>query len=76
MREIDAVQLAQALITVPPDVKQKVMQNLSKRTAAMVEEEIKTMDMIDTKTVENAQGSITDIIIRLEKDGEIIIGNL
>lgn len=73
MREIDAVQLAQALITVPPDVKQKVMQNLSKRTAAMVEEEIKTMDMIDTKTAENAQGSITDIIIRLEKNGEIII---
>lgn len=73
MREIDAVQLAQALITVPPDVKQKVMQNLSKRTAAMVEEEIKTMDMIDTKTVENAQGAITDSILRLEKDGEIII---
>jgi fliG C-terminal domain len=73
MREIDAVQLAQALVTVPPEVKQKVMQNLSKRAAAMVEEEIKTMDMIDTKTVENAQGSITDIIIRLEKDGEIII---
>ena len=73
MREIDAVQLTQALVTAPPEVKQKVMQNLSKRTAAMVEEEIETMDKIDTKTVENAQGVITDSILRLEKNGEIII---
>ena len=52
------------------------MHNMSKRAAAMVEAEIETMDMIDAKTVENAQGTITDIILQLEKDGEIIIGNL
>ena len=73
LRKIDAAQLAQALVTAPPEVKQKIMHNMSKRAAAMVEEEIETMDMIDTKTMENAQGTITDIIIRLEKDGEIII---
>ena len=73
LRKIDAVQLAQALVTAPPEVKQKIMHNMSKRAAAMVEEEIETMDMIDTKTVENAQGAITDSILRLEKNGEIII---
>ena len=73
LRKIDAVQLARALVTAPPEVKQKIMHNMSKRAAAMVEEEIETMDMIDAKTVENAQGTITDILLQLEKDGEIII---
>ena len=76
LRKIDAVQLARALVTAPPEVKQKIMHNMSKRAAAMVEAEIETMDMIDAKTVENAQGTITDSILQLEKDGEIIIGNL
>ena len=73
LRKIDAVQLARALVTAPPEVKQKIMHNMSKRAAAMVEEEIETMDMINAKTVENAQGTITDILLQLEKDGEIII---
>ena len=43
MRETDAVQLSRALVTAPADVKHKILQNMSKRAAAMLEEEIESI---------------------------------
>lgn len=73
LRETNAGELARALVTAPPDVTHKILQNMSKRAAAMVKADMEHIDRADARVMEKAQEAITDIVIRLEKDGEIVI---
>lgn len=73
LKEIDNKELALALKHVNPDVKKKILGNLSERAAQMVEEEMGYMGPVRLKDVEEAQQRIVDIIRKLEEEGLIVI---
>jgi flagellar motor switch protein FliG len=73
MKEADNKDLALAMKHVNPDVKQRVMANLSQRAAQMIQEEIDFMGPVRLKEVEAAQQKIVDIIRVLEESGQVVI---
>lgn len=73
LKEIDNKELSLALKHVNPEVKKKILSNLSERAAQMVEEEMNYMGPVRLKDVEEAQQRIVDIIRKLEEEGLIVI---
>ncbi len=73
LREVDNHELAIALKGAGESVKQVIMSNISKRLAAMIEEDLEYMGPKRVKEIEEAQQKIVNIIRKLEDAGEIII---
>jgi len=73
LRDIRIQELALALKSTTPEVKKRVLQNMSERAQVMVEEEIKYMGPVKLSDVELAQQRIVDIVRKLEEDGEVVI---
>jgi len=73
LREIDNKELSMALKHTNPEVKGKILSNLSERASQMVEEEMSYMGPVRLREVEEAQQRIVDIIRKLEEDGLITI---
>jgi len=73
MREIDSQELAKSLKSVDSEVQAKFFNNMSKRAASMLKEDMEYMGPIRLKDVEEAQLKIVSIIRHLEECGEIVI---
>lgn len=73
LREVDQGELAKALKNVDTEVQDKIFKNLSKRSAAMLREEMEYMGPIRLKDVEEIQQKIVSVIRRLEDSGEVVI---
>jgi flagellar motor switch protein FliG len=73
LKEVDNKDLALALKHVSPDVKDRVMSNMSERAAETIKEEIEYMGPVRLKEVEVAQQQIVDIIRRLEEQGQVVV---
>ena len=73
LREISPQDLAMSLKGVSEEVHEKVLGNLSRRAAQMLEEELELMGRVRRSSVEEAQGKIVAVIRRLEDKGEIEI---
>ncbi|HPP87506.1 MAG TPA: flagellar motor switch protein FliG [bacterium] len=73
LREVDTKELAVALKAVDDTVKQKIFNNMSKRAAQMLEEDMEFMGPVRMRDVEEAQQRIVNVIRRLEESGDIII---
>ncbi|GAV22561.1 flagellar motor switch protein FliG [Carboxydothermus pertinax] len=73
LREVESRDLAFALKGSTEEVKQRIMKNLSKRAAEMLNDELAYMGPVRLRDVEQAQQKIVAIIRRLEEAGEIII---
>lgn len=73
LRQVDSKELAIALKGVRPDVKEKILRNLSERAAANLDEEISLLGPVRLKSVEEAQGAIVRVIRRLEEEGTIVM---
>ena len=73
LREVDNNDLEIALKGSNEEVKSVVLKNLSKRLAAMIEEDIEFMGPVRMKDVEEAQQKIVAIIRKLEDSAEIVI---
>ena len=73
LREVDNKELSLALKHTNPEVKQKILSNLSERAAQMVEEEMSYMGPVRLREVEESQQKIVDIIRKMEEDGLITI---
>jgi flagellar motor switch protein FliG len=73
LKETDNKDLALALKHVSPDVKDRVMSNLSQRAAQTISEEMEYMGPVRLKDVEEAQQRIVDVIRNLEEAGQIVI---
>jgi flagellar motor switch protein FliG len=69
LREVEANDLATALKGVRPDVRDKVVRNLSERASENLTEEIELLGPVRTRTVEEAQAKIVGIIRTLEEQG-------
>ena len=73
LREVDNNELAIALKDSNDEVKEVIFNNLSKRLATMIKEDMDFMGPVRMKDVEDAQQKIVNIIRKFEDTGEIII---
>lgn len=73
LREVDNNELGIALKGSGEEVQNVIFNNLSKRLAAMIKEEMEFMGPIRLKDVEEAQQKIVNVIRKLEDAGEIVI---
>lgn len=73
LREVDNNELAVALKGSNEEVQNVIFNNLSKRLASMIKEDMEYMGPVRLKDVEEAQQKIVNIIRKLEDSSEIII---
>ncbi len=73
LREVDNNELAIALKGANEEVQNLIFNNLSKRLATMIKEDMEFMGPVRMKDVEEAQQKIVNIIRKLEDSAEIII---
>ncbi|MGC8902832.1 MAG: flagellar motor switch protein FliG [Fervidobacterium sp.] len=73
LREVNMQDLAVALKGASEELKQKIMNNMSKRAQQLLKDEMEFMGPVRVKDVEEAQQKIINIIRRLEEAGEIVI---
>jgi flagellar motor switch protein FliG len=73
LREVDNQDLTMALKGASEEVKKRIFENMSKRQAEMVNEDMEYMGPVRLRDVEEAQQKIVNIIRKLEDAGEIII---
>lgn len=73
LRDVDNADLAIALKSANEEVQNAIFDNLSKRLAAMIKEDMEFMGPVRMKDVEEAQQKIVNIIRALEDSNEIVI---
>ncbi|MCR5154460.1 MAG: flagellar motor switch protein FliG [Lachnospiraceae bacterium] len=73
LREVDNNELAMALKSANEEVQNAIFNNLSKRLASMIREDMDYMGPVRMKDVEEAQQKIVNIIRKLEDSAEIVI---
>ena len=73
LREVDNSDLAIALKSANEEVQNAIFNNLSKRLAVMIKEDMEFMGPVRMKDVEEAQQKIVNTIRRLEDSAEIVI---
>ena len=73
LRDVDNSDLAIALKSANEQVQAAIFNNLSKRLAVMIKEDMDFMGPVRMKDVEEAQQKIVNIIRKLEDSGEIVI---
>jgi flagellar motor switch protein FliG len=73
LKEISNDELILALKTASEDLAQKVFNNVSKRAAEMMKEDMEVMGPVKLKDVEQAQINIVKAARRLEEEGKIVL---
>ncbi|MBR4965484.1 MAG: flagellar motor switch protein FliG [Lachnospiraceae bacterium] len=73
LRDVDNNDLAVAMKGSNEDVQNAIFNNMSKRLAVMIKEDMEFMGPVRMKDVEEAQQKIVNIIRKLEDSGEIVI---
>lgn len=73
LKEVDNDELALALKTASPELKDKIFKNMSDRASQLIKEDMEYMGPVRLADVEQAQQRIVDVVRRLEDAGEIII---
>jgi hypothetical protein len=74
LRETDSQEIAKALKAASQAVRDKIFNNISKRAAAILKEEMEYMGPVRRSDAEAAQQGIINTIMRLKETGEIIVG--
>lgn len=73
LKNVESSQWAMALKGASDELKQKILGNMSKRAATLLQEEMEYLGPVRASAVEQVQQQIVDIIRRLEDAGEITI---
>ena len=73
LRDVDNNDLAVALKSSNEEVQAAIFNNMSKRLAEMIKEDMEFMGPVRMKDVEEAQQKIVNIIRKLEDSAEIVI---
>ncbi len=73
LRDVENSELAVALKSSNEEVRTIIFNNMSKRLATMIQEDMEFMGPVRMKDVEEAQQKIVNIIRKLEEAGEIVI---
>jgi flagellar motor switch protein FliG len=75
LKEVDNSQWAMALKGASPDIRGKILGNLSKRAAENLEEEMGYLGPVRISDVEGVQQEIVDTVRRLEEAGTITVAS-
>lgn len=73
LRQVETAGLSVSLKGAGPEVREKILHNLSERARENLEEEIELLGPVRLSQVEDARSGIVQIIRRLEEGGQIII---
>jgi len=73
LKEISNDELILALKTASEELSEKVFNNVSKRAAEMMKEDMEVMGPVKLKDVEQAQINIVKAARRLEEEGKIVL---
>ena len=73
LKNVESSQWAMALKGASEELKDKVLRNMSKRAAGLLQEEMEYLGPVRASNVEQVQQQIVDIIRRLEDAGEITL---
>jgi len=73
LKNVESSQWAMAMKGASEELKQKVLNNMSKRAAALLQEEMEYLGPVRASNVEQVQQQIVDIIRRLEDAGDITV---
>lgn len=73
LRDVENNDLTMAMKSTKDEVKEAIFNNMSKRLAVMIKEDMDFMGPVRMKDVEEAQQKIVNIIRKLEDSGEIVI---
>jgi flagellar motor switch protein FliG len=73
LKNVETAQWAMALKGASPELKQRIMGNMSQRAAGMLAEEMEYKGAVKLSEVEQIQQQIVDIVRRLEEAGEITV---
>jgi len=73
LKEVNSKELTLALKTASEEVKRKILANLSKRAAQILEEDLTMMGPARLSEVETAQQTIINTARRLEREGKIFL---
>ena len=73
LKNVETPQWAMALKGASPELKQKILGNMSQRASAMLTEEMEYLGAVKLSEVEAVQQQIVDIVRRLEDAGEITV---
>lgn len=73
LKNVESSQWALALKGASEDLKEKILKNMSKRAATLLQEEMEYLGPVRASNVEQVQQQIVDIIRRLEDMGEITV---
>ncbi|MEV7972387.1 flagellar motor switch protein FliG [Cellulomonas sp. NPDC089187] len=73
LRGVETNELSVALKGAAPEVREKILRNLSERARENLEEEIELLGPVRLSQVEEARAGIVQVIRRLEESGQIVI---
>ena len=73
LKNVESSQWAMALKGVSDELRDKILKNMSKRAAALLQEEMGYLGAVRQSGVEQVQQQIVDVIRRLEDAGEITL---
>lgn len=73
LREVDQPELAKALKGASKDVQDKVFRNMSRRAAAMLQEDMEYMGPVRKSDVLESQNKLIKILKKLEEQGDIVM---
>ena len=73
LKEIENEDLALALKTASPELREKIFKNMSERAVGLIKEDMEYMGPVRVSDVDAAQQKIVDVVRRLEDAGELII---
>ena len=73
LKNVETGQWAMALKGASPELKQKILGNMSTRAAATLQEEMEFLGSVRLSEVEQVQQQIVDIVRKLEDAGEITV---
>ena len=75
LKNVESAQWAMALKGASEELKQKILNNMSKRAADMLREEMEYLGPVRLSAVEQMQQQIVDIVRRLQDSGDISARN-
>ncbi len=74
LKEVQSESLVVALKGAPPDLREKILRNMSSRAAEMLKEDLESRGPVRLSDVEAEQKEILKIVRRLADEGQIVLG--
>ncbi|HLJ97703.1 MAG TPA: FliG C-terminal domain-containing protein [Gemmataceae bacterium] len=75
LAEVDSKSLATALKEAPNDIRDKIMNNLSKRARETLVEEMEFLGAVPAAQIEQARKAVVEVVQRMDQAGELVMAD-